>query len=268
MIDLASSSDFATHNDSVKIGHGKYPSRKDIPPPHERLIFALDVPSYESAMALIEELGDSVHFYKLGLELFVAVGYHNLVRELKKRGKRVFVDMKFFDVPRTVGAAVKEMKSLNVDFLTVHGNEDILREAVKYKNGSLKILAVTVLTSFDSKDVADMFPEVGHVEESIVEKLVLSRARRALEAGCDGVISSGLEASALRREHGDSIIIVSPGIRPFENVEIDDQKRIATVEVAFQNGADYIVVGRPIKNAPSPKREAEEIQARIRKIFS
>ncbi len=269
MTNLASHSDSQGEGGILNAGLGHAKSLKTLIPWQERLIFALDVPDYKTAINLVDELGDEVRFYKLGLELFVSEGYHKLVRELKKRNKRVFVDMKFFDVPRTVGAAVKEMKSLNVDFLTVHGNENILQEAVKYKNGSLKILAVTVLTSLDSNDVKDMFPEVGEIGDSIIERLVLSRARRALEVGCDGVISSGLEANALRREHGDSIIIVSPGIRPFENSEVaDDQKRVVNVEEAFQNGADYIVVGRPIKNHASPKQAAAEIQAKIRKIFA
>ncbi len=242
-------------------------SGKDLPA-CERLICALDVPDYASAIALVDELGDSVHFYKLGLELFVAEDYRKLVKELKERNKKLFIDMKFYDVPRTVGAAVREIGSLNADFVTIQGNEEILKEAVRYKNG-LKILAVTVLTSFDDKDVADMFPEVVPVGEDIVKKLVLSRARRAIAVGCDGVISSGLEAAPLREECGDSFIIVTPGIRPFENVE-DDQKRTVDVEEAFENGADYIVVGRPIRDHngfSSSKEAAEDIQRRISALF-
>jgi len=236
-------------------------SDKNIPA-RERLIFALDVPTTEEARSLVEELGDSVQFYKIGLELFMAGGYYELIEWLRERDKKVFVDLKFFDVPETVGSAVRQLKGRGVSFATVHGGNDAtLKAAVREKNG-VKILAVTVLTSLNQDDINDL----GFKAD--VEEIVLSRARRAMEAGCDGVISSGLEAPRLREGCGERFIIVTPGIRPVENRPVDDQKRTVDVNEAFNNGADYIVVGRPIKNAPDRKRAAEEIQNTIAKLFS
>ncbi len=224
----------------------------------ERLIFALDVPEVERAKALVERLGDAVRFYKLGLEIFMAGGYYELIGWLAERGKKIFVDLKFFDVPNTVAAAVRQLRGHRVEFATVHGNDAILRAACAEK-GDIKILAVTVLTSLDDGDLAALGFEVD------AQALVLSRARRALAIGCDGVISSGLEAPRLRDELGENFLVVVPGIRPVANV--DDQKRTVDVEEAFQNGADYIVVGRPIGAAPDPKKAAEAIQARIARLF-
>lgn len=229
-------------------------------PVRERLIFALDVPSTVDAEKLVDELGDSVVFYKLGLELFMAGGYFELVDRLIARGKKVFVDLKFFDVPETVRSAVRQLKTRDVAFATVHGNDAILSAAASEK-GKLKILAVTVLTSLDRADLDALGFQCN------VADLVLSRAKRALELGCDGVISSGLEAAKLRANLGDKFLVVTPGIRPVDNDVLDDQKRIVTVEVAFQNGADYIVVGRPIKNAPDRRAAAEDIQNRIAALF-
>jgi orotidine-5'-phosphate decarboxylase len=229
-------------------------------PRKERLIVALDVPSAEEAKRLVERLGDAVSFYKIGLELFMAGGYFDLLDWLSSRGKRVFVDLKFFDVPETVASAVRALRGRNVAFATIHGNQAIMEAAAKEK-GETKILAVTVLTSLDRGDLDDLGFQCD------VEALVLSRARRALEAGCDGVISSGLEAPLLKREIGERLIVVTPGIRPVENRPIDDQKRTVDVAQAFANGADYIVVGRPIRNAPDPRAAAEAIQATIAGIF-
>jgi orotidine-5'-phosphate decarboxylase len=229
-------------------------------PGKERLIVALDVPSAEEAKRLVERLGDAVSFYKIGLELFMAGGYFDLLDWLSSRGKRVFVDLKFFDVPETVASAVRALRGRNVAFATIHGNQAIMEAAAKEK-GETKILAVTVLTSLDRGDLDDLGFQCD------VEALVLSRARRALEAGCDGVISSGLEAPLLKREIGERLIVVTPGIRPVENRPIDDQKRTVDVAQAFANGADYIVVGRPIRNAPDPRAAAEAIQTTIAGIF-
>ena len=229
-------------------------------PPRERLIFALDVPTVAEAQRMVELLGDSVRFYKIGLQLFMAGGYYELIEWLRKLGKNIFVDLKFFDVPETVKLAVAQLKNRGITFATVHGNESILKAAVEQKEG-LKILGVTVLTSLDATDLKDLGFQCD------VEALVLSRARRALAVGCDGVISSGLEAAKLRNELGRRLLIVSPGIRPVENRPIDDQKRTVDVKTAFLNGADYIVVGRPIRDASDPKTKAEEIQATIAGIF-
>lgn len=229
-------------------------------PVRERLIFALDLPGADEARKLVDELGDSVIFYKLGLELFMAGGYFELVDWMIARGKKVFVDLKFFDVPETVRSAVRQLKKRNVSFATVHGNDAILKAAASEK-GDLKILAVTVLTSLDRADLNALGFQCD------VAELVLSRAKRALELGCDGVISSGLEAAQLRADLGENFLVVTPGIRPVDNDVIDDQKRIVSVETAFQSGADYIVVGRPIKNAPDRRAAAEDIQRRISTLF-
>jgi orotidine-5'-phosphate decarboxylase len=228
-------------------------------PPRERLIFALDVPSADEAKAIVMQLGDSVAFYKCGLELCMAGGYFELLDWLAARGKKIFADLKFFDVPNTVGAAIRALRAHHPQFATVHGNDEILRAACREK-GEMKILAVTVLTSLDSADLKALGFQVDP------QQLVYSRAARALEIGCDGVISSGLEAEQLRSRLGGKFLVVVPGIRPVENRESDDQKRTVDVEDAFRNGADYIVVGRPIRNAPDPRAAAEAIQARIAKL--
>lgn len=230
-------------------------------PRRERLICALDLPSAADARAFVEQLGDSVVFYKIGLELFMAGDYFQLIDWLTARGKKVFVDLKFFDVPETVRAAVRALSSHGATFATVHGNQAIMEAAGKEK-GSMKILAVTVLTSLDRGDLDDLGFQCD------IDALVLSRARRSLAAGCDGVISSGLEAPKIKSELGSRILVVTPGIRPVENRPADDQKRTVDVAQAFANGADYIVVGRPIRQAADPKAAAEAIQQTIAGIFS
>jgi orotidine-5'-phosphate decarboxylase len=227
----------------------------------DRLIFAMDVADPAAARALAERLGDSVTFYKLGLELFMSGGYYELLDWMVARDKKVFVDLKFFDVPATVAAAVKQLRNRGVTLTTVHGNQAIMEAAASAK-GDVKVLAVTVLTSLDRGDLDDLGFAVD------VEKLVLSRARRALEAGCDGVVSSGLEAPMLRRFIDHRLLVVTPGIRPVENKPVDDQKRTVDVAQAFANGADYIVVGRPIRDAADPRAAAESIQQTIRQSFA
>jgi orotidine-5'-phosphate decarboxylase len=234
-------------------------STKDIPV-HERLIMALDVPSIAEAKALVTQLGDAVTFYKVGLELFMTGDYYELIHWLNVQNKHVFADLKFFDVPETVARAIKVLSRHGVDFATVHGNDAIMAAAAEAK-GDLKVLAVTVLTSLDQGDMKDLGFDCD------VQKLVLSRARRALEVGCDGVISSGLEVPALRQAVDDKLLVVSPGIRPVENRPSDDQKRVVSVEQAFTNGADYIVVGRPIRDAAEPRLEALRVQDQIKAVF-
>ncbi len=229
-------------------------------PAHERLIMALDVPDIEQAKALVTTLGDAVSFYKVGLELFMSGDYYALIDWLNARDKRVFADLKFFDVPETVARAIRVLSGHGVDFATVHGNDAIMAAAASAK-GSLKVLAVTVLTSLDQGDMRDLGFDCD------VRQLVLSRARRALALGCDGGISSGLEVPALRAEVDDRLLVVSPCIRPVENRASDDQKRVVTIEQAFRNGADYIVVGRPIRDAADPHAAAEAAQAQIRAVF-
>ena len=239
-------------------------SRKPIVPA-ERLIFALDVPSPATARQLVETLGDAVRFYKIGLELFMADGYFGLIEWLRAHGKKVFVDLKFFDVPETVRSAVRQLAPYRATFTTVHGNDAILRaavEAARETGADLGILAVTALTSLDQADLNDL----GFACDA--KALVLSRARRALDIGCRGVISSGLEAAKLRADLGDQLLVITPGIRPVLNRPMDDQKRTMDVEEAFLSGADYIVVGRPIRQAPDPRAAAAAIQERIARLFA
>lgn len=225
----------------------------------ERLIVALDVASTKDAQALVERLGEAVRFYKVGLELFMAGGYFELVEWIGQRGAKVFVDLKFFDVPETVRRAVANLRGRGVTFATVHGNQAMMEAAAREK-GEVKILAVTALTSLDRGDLDDLGFSCD------VGRLVLSRARRAIEAGCDGVISSGLEAQALKSEFKDRLLVVTPGIRPVEN-RADDQKRTVDVAQAFANGADYIVVGRPIRDAADPRAAAQAMQGTIASLF-
>ena len=229
--------------------------------PAERLIFAMDVPDAEAARKLADELGDAVRFYKLGLELAMSPGYFDLVDWLRDRDKKIFADIKFFDVPATVARAVAQLAGRGVHFATVHGNQSIMEAAAGAK-GDLQILAVTVLTSLDRGDLDDLGFDCD------VDELVLSRARRALEAGCDGVVASGMELPAIRSAIDRRLLVVTPGIRPVENRPSDDQKRVVTVQQAFEGGADYIVVGRPIRDAESPRQAAEQIQATIARSLS
>lgn len=242
------------------MGNTSLISNKNIPTA-ERLIFALDVDSEQKAKELVTKLDDTVSFYKLGLEFFMSGSYYPMLDWLLEKDKKIFVDLKFFDVPQTVASAVKQLKNKGATFTTVHGNDSILKAAVAEKGGSLKILAVTVLTSLDRGDLDDLGFQCD------VKELVLSRAKRAFQLGCDGVISSGLEAKDLRSNLAENFLIVTPGIRPVDNKVVDDQKRTVDVEEAFTNGADYIVVGRPIREAKDPYLAAKNIQERISKIF-
>jgi len=228
---------------------------------HDRLIFALDVPDTAAARALVERLGDSVTFYKLGLELCMSGGYFDLLDWMVARGNKIFVDLKFFDVPATVAAAVRNLQNRGVTYATVHGNQSIMEGAAAAK-GDVKILAVTALTSLDRGDLDDLGFDCD------VGQLVLSRARRALEAGCDGVIASGLELPAMRAAVDERLLVITPGIRPVENRPSDDQKRVVTVEDAFRDGADHVVIGRPIRNAEDPRAAAQSIQTSIAQVFA
>ena len=223
----------------------------------DRLIFAMDVPDCDRARELTEELGDAVTFYKIGLELMMSGGYFDLLDWLLAKQKKVFCDLKFFDIPATVGSAVRQLKDRGATFVTVHGNQSIMQAAAENKGDTLKVLGVTVLTSLDRGDLDDLGFDCD------VGELVLSRARRALEAGCDGVISSGLEVPRLREFIDSKLLVVTPGIRPVDNKPEGDQKRVVTVETAFASGVDHIVVGRPIRDADSPRAAAEAIQATI-----
>jgi orotidine-5'-phosphate decarboxylase len=229
-------------------------------PPEERLIVALDVPDAAAARSLVAALGDAVRFYKVGLELFAAGGCFELIDWLVERDKKVFVDLKLYDIPETVRRAMRALRRHPISFTTVHASDRIV-EAACAEKGEIAVLAVTVLTSFDGSDFGDLGHEVD------VAALVEARARRAWQQGCDGLVASPLEARQLRERLGDQPLIVTPGIRPAAHPAADDQKRVATVEDAFRAGADYIVVGRPIRNAPDPRQAALEIQGRITGLF-
>ncbi|MEI7795550.1 MAG: orotidine-5'-phosphate decarboxylase, partial [Methylococcaceae bacterium] len=176
-------------------------------PANERLIMALDLPSIEQAQKLVEELGDSVVFYKVGMELFMCGDYFGFIEWLKQRNKKVFVDLKFFDVPATVGRAIAALSQKGVDLATIHGNDAIM-EAAAANKGDLKVLAVTALTSLDRGDLDDLGFQCD------VRELVLSRAKRALAIGCDGIVSSGLEVSMLREQLDNKLLVITPGVRP------------------------------------------------------
>ena len=220
----------------------------------KRIIFALDVASPEEAKQWVERLEDEVKFFKVGLELFLA-GWFPMIEWIVKRALEVMVDLKFFDVPETVGRAVRQLHDRGISFATVHGIDGILKAAIENKKGT-QILAVTVLTSLDQGDIR----ELGFA--CSVEDLVLNRAKRAVAMGCDGVVSSGLEAPKLRAHLGDGFLVVVPGVRPVDNRE-DDQKRVVDVRTAFQNGADHIVVGRPIRQAEDPLAVVKKMKTDI-----
>ncbi|PIB22814.1 orotidine 5'-phosphate decarboxylase [Amylibacter kogurei] len=226
----------------------------------DRLIVALDVPNVLDGMKLVEQLGDSVSFYKIGLGMLTGGGLA-LANELKENGKRVFLDMKFFDIGATVQKAVSGIAQFDLDFLTVHGDPHVVRAAVAGRgNTDLKILAVTILTSLDRGDLDDCLIQSGDIQ-----KLVVERARLALLAGADGVIASPQEAALIRAlPEANGKLIVTPGVRPAGG-DVGDQKRIATPASAIGDGADHIVMGRPIWAAKNPKDAALAVLAELQK---
>ncbi len=226
-------------------------------PLSERIIVALDVNTPDEAKALVKKCESHVSFYKVGLQLFMA-SWFTTVDWLVDRGHKVMLDLKFFDIPETVKLAVEQVNNRGVTFATIHGNDPIIRAAVAAR-GDLQLLAVTVLTSFGEDDMRAMGMT------GTVADLVYFRAKRALELGCDGVVSSGLEAKKLRRDLGEKLLIVTPGIRPGANIcdPDDDQQRIVTAGRAIEGGADHVVVGRPISRAADPIRVIEEMQRDI-----
>lgn len=226
-------------------------------PLDERIIFAMDFADPTVAGEWVRKLDGHVKFFKVGLQLFLAGGWP-VVDDIIARGNKVMLDLKFFDIPETVHLAVQQVQNRGVSFATIHGNRPIIEAAVAEKN-ELKILAVTVLTSFDESDLIEM-GLTGSVRD-----LVLIRARKALELGCDGVVSSALEAEPLRDELGKNFLVVTPGIRPGLNrdVEKDDQRRVATAQQAIINGADHVVIGRPISTSPDPLYTVQTLQEEI-----
>jgi orotidine-5'-phosphate decarboxylase len=232
-------------------------------PNNQRLIVALDVANIGAAKRLISQLGDSVHFYKIGLELCMSEDYFELIKFLGEKNKKIFADLKLYDIAATVGKAVKNLSKYNVHFLTIHtASRDIMRAAYENK-GRMKILAVTVLTNLDHNDLMEM----GYANMVNLEELVIKKAKLAAECKIDGVVASGFEAKKIKELNKKDFLIVTPGIR-LEALENDDQKRVVDVKTAFNNGADYIVVGRPITSSNTPKAVAEKIQQQINEIFS
>ncbi|HEU4856805.1 MAG TPA: orotidine-5'-phosphate decarboxylase [Rhodanobacteraceae bacterium] len=225
-------------------------------PARDRLIFALDVPDRATAVAWMDRLGDAVSFYKIGLELLSGGDYFAVLDELAKRGKRIFADLKFHDVPATVAGAVRGLAQRPITFATVHCDSRAMLEAAAAAKGALRLLAVTVLTSNDADDLAALGVSGQPAE------VVIQRARVAQAAGIDGVVCSGTDLPRLRAALGRDLLTVCPGIRP-AGPKTDDQKRTVDVPTAFAQGADYIVVGRPIRNAPDPRQAAAAIIAQI-----
>ena len=226
---------------------------------HNPIIVALDVESAADARALVAQLGENVNFYKVGMELYAATGME-FVRELLQQGKDVFLDLKFYDIPETVKRAVAQVAKTGVRFLTVHGSASIMRAAVEGKGASnLKLLGVTVLTSFGPEDMEDL----GFQGE--IAELVERRARKAVECGIDGLVASPLEAARLRKVVGSNIILVTPGVRS-QGAAKGDQKRVATPAEAIRDGADYLVIGRQITRAASPAAEVERVLQEVLQI--
>ncbi len=226
----------------------------------DRLIVALDVPNVVAGLGLVEKLGDAVSFYKVGLGMLTGGGLA-LANELKQEhGKRIFLDLKLFDIGNTIEAAVRGLSQFNLDFLTVHGDPHVVRAAKEGAGGSdLKILAVTVLTSLDRGDLDDCL-----IREGSLSDIVQERAGLAFEAGADGVIASPHEVKAIRAlPPAKDRLIVTPGVRP-EGAALGDQKRVMTPAEAISNGADHIVVGRPVHEAADPAAAADAISTSIR----
>ncbi len=223
-------------------------------PIEKRIILALDVPTVDEAKKVVKRLEKHIRFYKVGMQLFLA-GWFGIVDWILERGHEVFLDLKFYDVPQTVKSATEQLISRDITFITVHGDDKIMQAACAAKK-DLKVLAVTVLTSMDNSDLEG----IGYKRS--VQELVLSRARRAVAIGCDGVVASGWEARMLRKHLGEDFFVVTPGIRPFKD-PVDDQKRIVTAKEAFESGADHVVIGRPIRNAQNPEILIERMQQDI-----
>jgi orotidine-5'-phosphate decarboxylase len=223
--------------------------------PRDRLIVALDFHTVEEARAMVTRLGDTVSFYKIGYQLALAGGL-SYAQELIGSGKKLFVDMKLHDIGNTVAAGVKSVSRIGATFLTVHAYPQTMKAAAAARGGGLRVLAVTVLTSYDDADLKS----AGYTMS--VGDLVAQRARQALEAGIDGLVCSPEEVKNLRAIVGDRLALVTPGIRPTGS-DAGDQKRIATPSSAIASGADYLVVGRPVVAAADPKAAAEAIIAEI-----
>ncbi|NBV06530.1 MAG: orotidine-5'-phosphate decarboxylase [Proteobacteria bacterium] len=223
-----------------------------------RLIIALDVPDFEAAKKLVNEIGDAANFYKIGLELMMSGSYFELIKWLKNKGKKVFADLKLYDISETIARAVANLAQYEIDLLTIHIASKSIMEQASQSKGKMHVIGVTVLTNLDKKDLDEM----GFDPDISLENLVLKKAELALKSGLDGVVASALEAQNLRQKFGQDFLIVSPGIR-LEALNNDDQKRVADVKTALINGSSHLVVGRPITRNPNPQEAARKFNQLI-----
>jgi orotidine-5'-phosphate decarboxylase len=227
----------------------------------ERLIVALDASDFESAKRLVEEISDEVIFYKIGLEMMMSGSYFKTIEWLKNNNKKVFADLKLYDISETVARAVANLAKYEIDLLTIHtASDDIMKRAAENK-GKMQVIGVTVLTNLDKADLTNM----GFDPRVTLEDLVLKKTQMAINSGLDGVVASALEAENLRQELGDDFLIVTPGIR-LEKIISDDQKRVADVKTAIQKGSSYLVVGRPITRSKNPQNEARIFTQMIQEV--
>jgi len=219
----------------------------------DKLILALDTPDFTSAKKIVEDLGDEVGFYKIGLEMMMSGSYFAMIEFLKSKNKKIFADLKLYDIPETVAKAVRNLAQYEIDILTIHAaNYEMMARAAENKDRT-RIIAVTVLTSLEQNDLNEM----GFDTQISIEELVLKKAALALKSGLDGVVASALETKKLREKLGDNFLIVTPGIRL--EAGNDDQKRTAGVVEALSYGASHLVVGRPITQSKNPKETARKI---------
>ena len=248
--------------ETANLGISKHNSQMDRIDARERLIVALDLPDVATAKAMVAHLHEVVDFFKVGLSLQLAIGVEDLIKSLLDERKKLFLDYKYYDIPETLTKAVSQAARRGVTFLTVHGSSELIKAAVKGRGDTgMKLFTVTVLTSWDESDLAEM----GYTRHTVKEIVVL-RARMALDAGCDGVIASGHEVKAIK-ELSKKLLVVTPGIRPDGHPE-DDQKRKTTPKEAILAGADYLVIGRPITDAADPLLAAKNIVAEMQEAFN
>lgn len=233
--------------------------------PKDRIIFPLDLPDLDEAIEYAELLKDDVGVFKIGLQLFVKSGPRAIGAVKERTDAAIFLDMKFHDIPETVKGAIRSASALGVEFVTVHteGGSSLLKAVVEGSEGKTKVLGVTVLTSLSKDDLVEAGFDPKFKDPT---ELVVARARLAKAAGCSGIVCSGLEAGLVKKELGKDFLVVTPGIRPKDSPP-DDQKRLSTPYEAVYNGADYIVVGRPIRNAPDPRKAASLIAEEIERAL-
>lgn len=223
----------------------------------DKLIVALDFANFDDAKKMVEILDDEVSFYKIGLEMIMSGDYFKMIEFLKNKNKKIFADLKIYDIVQTVAKSIRNLKQFDIDLLTIHSANQGIMEAASFEKGNMKILAVTVLTCLEKSDLDKM----GFDKNLSLEELVVKKADLSIKSGLDGVIASGLEAKILRNNLGDNFLIATPGIRIEKNN--DDQKRVCDAKTAIANGANYLVVGRPITQSKDPKQSVKILQEMI-----